>query len=183
MKILSTLLIALTLMAIRTVDNPDKFHDFEMRDIRGRAVELSTFSGNVVVVVNTASKCGFTPQYAELQKVYDQYKDRGLVILGFPANEFGGQEPGTDEDIAEFCEVNYGVTFPMFSKTVVRGDGIHPLFKYLTTAENQDFTGNINWNFEKFVIDKEGNLVRRFRSRTNPTDAEFLQAIETLLKK
>lgn len=183
MKFILTLILSLTTMMIKTVETPNNFHDFVVKDIRGNSVALEAYKGNVVVVVNTASKCGFTPQYGELQKLYDAYSAKGLVVLGFPANEFGGQEPGTNEDIAEFCEVNYGVKFPMFSKVVVKGEGIHPLFTHLTSAENKDFTGDINWNFEKFIINKEGELVRRFRSRTSPSDKEFLQAIETLLSE
>lgn len=183
MKIILTLILSLTIMSAKTVDTPNNFHEFEIQDIRGNSVDLSSYKGQVVMVVNTASKCGYTPQYGELQKLYDAYSDKGFVILGFPANEFGGQEPGTDEEIAEFCQVNYGVKFQMFSKTVVKGNEIHPLFSYLTTTENGDFTGEINWNFEKFLIDKEGNLVRRFRSRTNPMDKEILDSVETLIAK
>lgn len=181
MKMITALILALTLMSMKTVESPNNFHHFETKDIRGNAISLEAYKGNVVMVVNTASQCGFTPQYADLQKLYDKYSDRGFVILGFPANEFGAQEPGSNEEIAQFCERNFGVTFPLFSKTTVKGDGIDPLFKFLTTAANSDFTGDINWNFEKFLIDQDGNLIRRFRSRTNPMDKEILQSIETML--
>ncbi len=183
MKIALTLILSFILMTSLTTDTPNNFHDFKMKDIRGREVSMDTFKGKAVMVVNTASNCGYTPQYKELQALYEKFHGQDFVILGFPANEFGGQEPGSNEEIAQFCEVNYGVTFPMFSKVVVKGEGQHDLFGYLTSLENPDFTGDINWNFEKFLIDKEGNLVRRFRSRTNPMSNEILQSIETILKK
>lgn len=181
MKILILLLTAMT--TLTSSPNPDTIHRFTVKDIRGRDVNLGDFKGKVVLVVNTASKCGFTPQYKDLQALHDRYKDRGLVVVGFPANEFGGQEPGTDDDIAEFCEVNYGVNFPLMSKVVVKGDGIHPLFQMLTNQVNPDFNGAINWNFEKFLIKPDGTLARRFRSRTAPSDRELISAVEALLPK
>ena len=180
MKILLSLLIGVFTMA-NTTQPPASFHSFTMKDIRGKEVNLAAYRGKTVLVVNTASKCGYTPQYKELQALYEKYQSNDFVILGFPANEFGGQEPGSDETIAEFCEVNFGVKFPLFSKVVVKGDGIHPLFRMLTSAENPDFKGEINWNFEKFLIDEDGNLVRRFRSRTTPMSAEMTGAIEKLI--
>jgi glutathione peroxidase len=183
MKVLLTVIAILTLMMPLTSDDANNFHHFKVKDIRGNEVSLDQFKGQVVMVVNTASKCGFTPQYAELQSLFDSYKDQGLVVLGFPSGDFAGQELDSDEAIAEFCQVNYGVTFPMFSKTVVRGENQHELFQFLTSTDNIDFTGDINWNFEKFLIDKEGELVRRFRSRTNPKSDEILQTLETLLNQ
>jgi glutathione peroxidase len=180
MKFLLSLLFSVLTMA-NTTQPPASFHSFTMKDIRGKEVNLAAYKGKTVLVVNTASKCGYTPQYKELQALYEKYAGKDFVILGFPANEFGGQEPGSDESIAEFCEVNYGVKFPMFSKTVVKGDGIHPLFRMLTSAENPDFKGEINWNFEKFLIDEDGKLVRRFRSRTTPMSAELTGAIDRLV--
>lgn len=180
MKILLSLLIGVFTM-VNTTQPPASFHAFTMKDIRGKEVNLSAYKGKTVLVVNTASKCGYTPQYKELQALYEKYQSKDFVILGFPANEFGGQEPGSDETIAEFCEVNFGVKFPLFSKVVVKGDGIHPLFRMLTSAENPDFKGEINWNFEKFLIDEDGKLVRRFRSRTTPMSAEMTGAIEKLI--
>ncbi len=180
MKILATLILSLTAM----LSNPSAtggLHTFTVKDIRGRDVALSAYQGKVVLVVNTASRCGYTPQYKELQELYAKYSDRGLVILGFPANNFMGQEPGSDEEIAEFCQVNYGVTFPLFSKVSVKGNDQHPLFAHLTSAANRDFTGEIRWNFEKFLIDGNGNLVRRFRSDVKPTDAALVSAVEALL--
>jgi glutathione peroxidase len=164
-----------------TTQPPASFHSFTMKDIRGKEVNLAAYKGKTVLVVNTASKCGYTPQYKELQALYEKYQSKDFVILGFPANEFGGQEPGSDETIAEFCEVNFGVKFPLFSKVVVKGDGIHPLFRMLTAAENPDFKGEINWNFEKFLINEDGKLIRRFRSRTTPMSAEMTGAIEKLI--
>lgn len=183
MKIILTLILVASFMSISTSTAPNGFHDFTKRDIRGNEVNLEAYKGKVVMVVNTASKCGFTPQYKDLQALYEKYENTDFVILGFPANNFGGQEPGSDEEIAQFCEANYGVSFPMFSKVSVKGNDQDPLFKYLTTQSNQDFTGDINWNFEKFLIDKEGNLVRRFRSRTSPMSDEVIASIETILKK
>lgn len=180
MKILLSLLIGVLTMA-NTTQPPPSFHTFTMKDIRGKEVKLSAYKGKTVLVVNTASKCGYTPQYKELQALYEKYQAKDLVILGFPANEFGGQEPGSDETIAEFCEVNFGVKFPLFSKVVVKGAGIHPLFNLLTSTENPDFKGEINWNFEKFLIDEDGKLVRRFRSRTTPMSAEMTGAIDKLI--
>lgn len=180
MKILLPLLFSVIAMVL-TNETPTSLHTFTMKDIRGKDVNLADYKGKTVLVVNTASKCGYTPQYKGLQALYETYQDRGFVILGFPANEFGGQEPGTEEDIAEFCEVNFGVKFPLFSKTVVKGKGIHPLFGMLTSTKNPDFTGEINWNFEKFLIDKDGNLVRRFRSKTTPTSDEMMSAVNALL--
>jgi glutathione peroxidase len=132
-------------------------------------------------MVNTASKCGYTPQYEGLQALYTKYKDKGLVLLGFPSNDFGGQEPGTDSQIAEFCKANYGVTFPMFSKIAVKGDQKVPLYKYLT--EHAPTTGEIKWNFEKFLIGKDGKIVNRFLSKIEPTSDEITKAVEAELAK
>ncbi len=182
MKVLISLLI---LLAGVTIMNTDKtsFYDFTVQNIDGKEVSLDAYKGQVILVVNVASKCGFTPQYEGLQAMYSKYKDEGLVILGFPANNFKQQEPGTDEEIKQFCTLEYGVTFPMFSKVSVKGDDQAELFSYLTTQENQDFTGEIKWNFEKFLIDKEGNLKRRFRSKVKPESKELTEAIEQELSE
>lgn len=156
----------------------DSVYEFKPTNINGKETSLSKYEGKVLLIVNTASECGFTPQYEGLQALYDQYQDQEFEILGFPANNFGGQEPGTDEEIKQFCKVNYGVTFPMFSKVSVKGDDQYPLFNYLTTTGNEDFTGDIKWNFEKFLIDKNGKLQRRFRSKTKPGSDEILKAIQ-----
>ena len=140
--------------------------------IDGKKLDLSAYKGKKILIVNTASECGYTKQYAELQELSIKYKDK-LVVIGFPANNFGGQEPGSNQEIASFCQKNYGVTFPLSEKISVKGDDIHPLFHYLTSAENPDFTGEIKWNFEKFLIDEQGRLVHRFRSAITPLSAEL----------
>lgn len=177
------ILVIFSFMAIVSTDQTDttSIYDFEVQDIDGNTVSMNDFKGKVVLVVNTASECGFTPQYEGLQALYEQYKDDGLVVLGFPANNFGGQEPGTEEEIKQFCKVNYDVTFPMFSKVSVKGGDIHPLFDFLTSQENANFTGEIKWNFEKFLIDKNGILMRRFRSKVEPESDEILNTIESSL--
>ena len=150
-----------------------------MTAIDGSPVDLASYDGKVVLVVNVASRCGATPQYAGLQKLYDTYKDRGLVVLGFPANDFGAQEPGTDAQIAEFCSAKYDVTFPMFSKITVKGAGMPPLYKALT--ESADPPGAIGWNFEKFLIGRDGAVVGRFKTRVTPDDPGLVAAIEAAL--
>ena len=153
----------------------------EMKGIDGKPVDLAVYKGKVVLVVNVASRCGKTPQYAGLQKLYEAHKDKGFVILGFPANDFGAQEPGSDAQIAEFCSANYGVTFPMFSKITVKGPDKAPLYKTLT--ETADPKGEVGWNFEKFLIAKDGAVVGRFKSGVAPDDAQFVKAIEAALAK
>ena len=159
-------------------------YDFTMDDIKGEQVALRQYKGKVVLIVNTASKCGFTYQYDGLEELYQKYKDQGLVILGFPANNFLKQEPGTNAEIAEFCRLNYGVTFPMFSKISVKGKDIHPLYEFLTSKQtNPDFGGSISWNFNKFLISKDGVIIDRFGSRQKPQSDEVVQAIEKALSK
>ena len=158
-------------------------YDFTLKDSKGRDVKLEEFRGRVVMLVNVASKCGYTPQYEGLQKIYERYKDQGFTILGFPANNFGAQEPGTNEEIQEFCRINYGVTFPVFSKISVKGDDKHPLYKYLTEREtNPQFAGEIKWNFNKFLVSKDGKIIGRFESADKPEDAKVTGAIESALK-
>lgn len=178
MKTISLLIGSLLLMSISMTDT---IYDFQLTSLSGDDVSLSAYEGELLLIVNTASECGYTPQYKELQSLYELYSDEGFLVLGFPANNFGGQEPGSDEEIARFCELNYGVEFPMFSKISVKGDDQHPLFNFLTHAENPDFTGEIKWNFEKFLIDRNGNVVRRFRSSVTPTDKDIISAIEQAL--
>jgi glutathione peroxidase len=157
-------------------------YDFTLKDAKGKDVKLEEFRGRVVMLVNVASKCGYTPQYEGLQKIYERYKDRGFTILGFPANNFGAQEPGTNEEIQEFCRINYGVTFPIFSKISVKGQDQHPLYKYLTGKEsNPDFAGEIKWNFNKFLVGRDGRILARFDSADKPEDAKVTQAIEQAL--
>ncbi len=162
-----------------TETNP--IYETELNTIDGKELTLGSYAGDVLLIVNTASECGYTPQYEGLQELHDAYGDRDVKVLGFPANNFGGQEPGSEEEIIEFCEVNYGVEFQMFSKVSVKGDDIHPLFEHLTTAENEDFTGEVKWNFEKFLVDRNGNLVRRFKSNVKPMDKQVTDAIENNL--
>lgn len=152
-----------------------------MKKIDGTAVDLASYKGKVVLIVNVASQCGYTGQYAGLQKLYDAYKDKGLVVLGFPANEFGGQEPGTDAEIATFCSSKYGVSFDMFSKIVVKGAGKAPLYQALT--ESADPKGEVGWNFEKFLIGRDGKVVGRYKSGVSPDDATLKAAIEAALAK
>ena len=153
----------------------------EMKLLDGSACDLSQYKGKVVLIVNVASRCGYTGQYAGLQKLYDSYKDKGLVVLGFPANEFGAQEPGSDAEIAQFCSSKYGVTFPMFSKIVVKGSGIAPLYKTLTETANP--AGDVKWNFEKFLIGRDGTIRGRYTSGVGPDDAALKAAIEAELAK
>jgi glutathione peroxidase len=151
-------------------------YEFKLKTIDGQNFSLAQYRGKKVLIVNTASKCGYTPQYAELQKLADLYKDK-LVVVGFPANNFGGQEPGANTEIKTFCQKNYGVTFPLSTKVSVKGDDIAPLFKYLTEEANPDFTGEIKWNFEKFLIDENGKLIHRYRSGVTPLDPKITGAI------
>jgi len=151
--------------------------DFKAKSIDGKPVDFSIYKGKKILIVNVASQCGHTPQYEGLEKLYEKYKDH-LVIIGFPANNFGEQEPGTNEEIKEFCKKNYNVSFPMMSKVSVKGDDIDTLFKWLTTQSNPDFTGDIKWNFEKFLLDENGNLIHRFRTKVEPTDEALVKAIE-----
>jgi glutathione peroxidase len=151
-------------------------YEFKLKTIDGENFSLANYKGKKLLIVNTASKCGFTPQYAELQKLADQYKDK-LVVVGFPANNFANQEPGADTEIKTFCQKNFGVTFPLSSKISVKGGDIDPLFAYLTTAPNPDFTGDIKWNFEKFLIDENGKLIHRYRSNVTPLSPEITKEL------
>jgi len=162
----------LALMLTLLFTAPSTVYDFKVKDIDGKDFKLSKYKGKKLLIVNTASKCGYTKQYAELQKLADQYKDK-VVVLGFPANNFNGQEPGTNTEIKEFCSKNFGVTFPLSEKVSVKGLDIAPIFQYLTTQENPDFTGEIKWNFEKFLIDENGKLIHRYRSAVTPLSTEI----------
>jgi len=174
------LLVAATVTAQNKKENAmPPFYTFTMKTINGVDKSLADYKGKVVMVVNVASFCGYTPQYKELESIYKKYKDQGFVILGFPANDFGKQEPGSDADIKSFCERNYGVSFDLFSKIVVRGANIHPLYKYLTTETN--FSGDIGWNFTKFLIDRNGNVVARYATKIKPDAPEVISKIEELL--
>jgi len=157
-------------------------HEIELPLLNGKPASLSAYAGKVVLAVNVASRCGFTPQYAGLQTLYDEYSPRGFTVLGFPCNQFFKQEPGSAEDIQSFCSINYGVTFPLFAKLDVKGAGQHPLYKILTEfPDDAGKAGNVGWNFEKFLVDAEGHVVRRFRSKVVPQDPIVIEAIESLL--
>lgn len=164
MKIIASIVLWASMMSPAT-----SIYDFSFTSIDGKEVNLSNFKGKKILVVNTASKCGFTKQYKDLQLLHEKYGD-DLVIIGFPSDNFGGQELDSNEEIQDFCEKNYGVTFLLSEKINVKGADIHPLFKYLIEAENADFEGDIKWNFEKFLINEDGKLMNRYRSRTNPMD-------------
>ena len=158
-------------------------YDFTLKDIDGRDRSLAEFKGQVLLLVNVASKCGFTKQYAGLEKLYQAYKDRGFVVLGFPANNFMGQEPGTEAEIKSFCSLNYDVTFPMFSKISVKGKTIHPLYAYLTDEELHPGSGGaVGWNFNKFLVGPDGKVLAHYGSRTAPEDPELAAAIEAALQ-
>jgi glutathione peroxidase len=182
-KGLIQILMIMIMMGAITMMNAKTAYDFSVERIDGSLGSLEDYRGKVILIVNTASKCGFTKQYDGLQKLYEDYQDAGLVVLGFPANNFMNQEPGTNEDIAEFCRLNFGVSFPMFAKVSVKGKDIHPLFDWLTSKDsNPEFAGNVSWNFNKFLISKDGLLINRFGSRTEPQDPELITAIEAALK-
>jgi len=181
---LKTLLSLLMVLSIHTYakDKPmNTIYDFKVKTIDGKEMTLEQYKGKVMLIVNVASKCGFTPQYDGLEALYEKYKDKGLVVLGFPCNQFGSQEPGTEAEIQKFCRVNYGVSFPMFSKINVNGDDTHPLYVYLK-SEQPGILGSegIKWNFTKFLVDKSGKVVDRFGSSTSPKSLE--DDIEPLLK-
>lgn len=176
-------LISVILMMITLNERSESVYQYELNTIDGENVSLEQYKGDVLLIVNTASECGNTPQYKNLQGIFEKYEDQGFKVLGFPANNFGGQEPGSDEDIKQFCELNYGVSFPMFSKVSVKGDDIHPLFNFLTNEENPDFSGEIGWNFEKFLVNRNGNLVRRFKTNEIPDSKKIISAIEKELSE
>src|SRR5574341_1857065 len=156
-------------------------YEFTLDDIDGKPLPLNRFRGKVLLVVNTASFCGNTPQYEQLQTMYEQYRDKGLEILAFPANNFGKQEPGSNEEIKSFCYTKYSLTFPLFSKISVKGDDKHPLYRYLT--EQRPFPGEVEWNFQKYLVDRTGRIVARYHHRTKPLADEIVQGIETALAK
>jgi len=169
------LLVLLTLVLFGSASS---IYDFRSKTIDGTTISFDQFKGKKILVVNVASECGYTPQYEGLEQLYEKYKDR-LVIVGFPANNFGQQEPGTNTEIAGFCKKNYGITFQMMSKVSVKGDDIDPLFRWLTEQPNPDFTGDIKWNFEKFLFDERGKLIHRYRSKTEPMSSDLTKAVES----
>jgi len=170
---------ALLLVGTVAMAGEKSIYDFTMNSIDGEPTPLSKFHGKVVLVVNVASRCGFTPQYSALEKVYEKYKDRGFVIVGFPANNFGGQEPGSNQEIKTFCSTKYNVTFPMMAKVSVKGDDKTPLYQFLTDKTASPSTGGeIQWNFTKFLIGPDGRPVARFEPNVTPDDPQVTAAIE-----
>lgn len=158
-------------------------YDFTLNSIDGKPMPLANFKGKVILVVNVASRCGFTPQYSALESIYEKYKDQGFVVLGFPANNFGSQEPGTNAEIKKFCSAKYNVTFPMYAKISVKGQDQTPLYKYLTESANPAYAGEIKWNFTKFLIDRDGRVVQRFEPDSTPDSPPVTLAIEQTLKQ
>jgi glutathione peroxidase len=156
-------------------------YGFTMKTIDGKPKPLADYRGKAILIVNTASECGYTPQYAGLEKLYERYHDRGFAVLAFPANDFGAQEPGTDAQIKQFCASTYGTKFDLFSKITVKGPGVHPLYRYLTSVKG--FEGDIQWNFNKFLVDPSGAVVARYPSRIEPTSAELTAKLESILPK
>jgi len=182
----SLLFLGLSLHAASPIASPaaSSVHEFTLNAIDGKAAPLAQYKGKVMLLINVASRCGFTPQYTGLEALYRKYKDQGLVLVGFPANNFMGQEPGTNEEIAAFCKRTYDVTFPMYSKISVKGDDQAPLYKFLTDKEANPTTGgDIRWNFTKFLVDRNGKVIARFESKVAPDNAEFVAAVEAALAK
>ncbi len=181
-KILNALLLtALSLGLASAGDDKKSVYDFSVKDIKGEDVSLADYKGKVLLIVNVASKCGATPQYSALEALNAKYASKGLVVMGFPANNFGKQEPGTNKEILEFCTSTYQVGFPMFSKISVKGDETAPLYQHLIAAKNPDKSGDVSWNFEKFLIGKDGKVRRRFKTAIKPDDAVVVTAIEKAL--
>ena len=175
------LLLGLLFFATVLMATEKSVHDFTLNSIDGQATSLASYKGKVVLLVNVASRCGYTPQYSALQAAYEKYKDRGLVIVGIPANNFGAQEPGTNEEIKTFCKTKYSVSFPMMAKVSVKGDDITPLYQFLTDKKAPT-GGEIKWNFTKFLVDKNGSVLRRFESGVEPESPEVTSAVEAALK-
>jgi glutathione peroxidase len=175
-------LVAVAALFITTLganmSNNQSFYDLEAKTISEQNVSLSQYKGKAVLVVNVASKCGFTGQYSGLETLYNDYKDRGFTILGFPSNDFGAQEPGSNDEIATFCQRNYGVSFPMMAKIPVKGENKHPVYSFLTSGEKP---GEVGWNFEKFLIDADGKVVERYKSRVSPDSKDLRADIDSLV--
>ena len=179
---LLTILLTTGVMAQNGESTMVGLYDIEVNMISGEPIKLDAYMGKTLLIVNTASRCGFTSQYDGLQKLFETYQDQGLVVLGFPSNDFLKQEPGSNDEIASFCKLNYGVTFPMFGKISVKGKDAHPLYRYLTSEDaNPEFGGKISWNFNKFLISKDGKIIGRYGSRTKPEDKKLVTAIENAI--
>ena len=179
MKII-VLLCALFIAQIVSAESKSSLYDIPLKDINGKSTSLKAYKGKTLLVVNVASKCGLTPQYTALESLQQKYQKKGFVVLGFPSNDFGGQEPGTNEEIKEFCSSKYNVTFPLFDKLHVKGAEQHPLYSALT-GENAPFPGEVKWNFGKFLISKDGKIIKRFEPKTTPDSAEVIEAIDAAL--
>lgn len=177
--VLFALSVVLMSCALTSDVSEASIHSFKVKDINGKQFDFASLKGKKILVVNTASECGYTPQYEQLEALYQKYKGSNFVVVGFPANDFGAQEPGTNDEIASFCKKNYGVTFPMMSKITVKGDKMEPIYAFLTKKEqNGVLDSSVKWNFQKYLIDESGKLVKMFGSGTNPLDAEITNWIE-----
>ena len=174
------ILAALSLLQVVGSYAADSIYTISLKDIDGKSTSLKSYEGKVLLIVNVASKCGYTPQYAGLEALYEKYRDKGFVVLGFPCNQFGAQEPGTNEEIKTFCSSKYQVTFPLFDKLEVNGPGRHPLYGLLAGARSP-FPGDIKWNFNKFLIGRDGKILKRFDSKVKPDSDEMIQAVEKAL--
>lgn len=177
------LLVSLIFVSVFNISHisAQDMYSIPLKTIEGKSTTLDSYKGKVLLIVNTASKCGFTPQYKDLQSLYDSYKDKDLVVLGFPSNDFKEQEPGTNDDIKQFCQLRYGVTFPLFDKASVTGEAIQPLYKYLLSIMPEEDKGEVKWNFEKIVLDKKGQVRGRFGSFVNPKNSRITTLIEKLI--
>jgi glutathione peroxidase len=174
------ILLALAFLQVVSAQAAGSIYDIPVKDIDGKPTSLKTYEGKVLLIVNVASKCGYTPQYTGLEALYEKYKDKGLLVLGFPCNQFGGQEPGTNEQIKQFCSSKYQVTFPLFDKIEVNGPNRNQLYTMLA-GEGSPFPGNIKWNFNKFLIGRDGKILKRFDSKVKPESEEMTQAVEAAL--
>jgi len=183
--IISPLLIGISMGTARAADNkPKTIHDFTLKAIDGTAIPLARYKGKVLLVVNVASRCGNTPQYKGLEALYRKYKDRGFVVLGFPANNFGQQEPGSNEEINAFCRTTYDVSFDMFSKISVKGSDQDPLYRFITSPEtNPQFSGEVRWNFQKYLVNRSGAIIGKFASGDDPLSEKIISAVETALSQ
>ncbi len=175
---------ALSAQEAKPVEPASGIYSIKLRTIDGEDTTLAAYRGKVLLIVNVASRCGFTPQYKGLQELHAQNRDKGLVVLGFPSNDFGRQEPGSEAEIKSFCSTKFGVDFPLFAKIVVKGPEKHPLYKFLTEKEtNADFSGEVAWNFTKFLVDRNGKVIARFGSRDKPDGEKMMQAVAEALAK
>jgi glutathione peroxidase len=173
------ILISLSIILFSTIMNIESIHQFKVKDIDGNYFDFDKLKGKKVMIVNTASKCGLTPQYEKLEALYQKYQDKNFVIIGFPANNFMGQEPGSNEEIAKFCQKNYGVTFPMMEKISVKGKDIHPVYQFLTSKDKNGLEDNeVQWNFQKYLLNENGHLEKVISPRTQPDDKEIISWIE-----